>query len=215
MRQEALGRLIEVWNKVDALDPELQDAFRLSAAQIESFHRKQLKTSWMDFSPEGALGQVVRPLERVGIYTPGGTAVYPSSLLMTAIPARVAGVNAPCEARAMVRIMALISGRRLLAVPAPPVFSTGTAVGPVPFASADDARSASLRAYEQEIRYTDDVLQRLVDAGNSVIVIEHDMDFVKQIAHKVTVMHQGKILAEGTMDQVQSDPKVIDVYLGH
>ncbi len=41
------------------------------------------------------------------------------------------------------------------------------------------------------------------------------MDFVKQIASKVTVMHQGKILAEGTMDQVQSDPKVIDVYLGH
>jgi histidinol dehydrogenase len=47
----------------------------------------------MDYSPEGALGQVVRPLDRVGIYTPGGTAVYPSSLLMTAIPARVAGVR--------------------------------------------------------------------------------------------------------------------------
>ena len=49
----------------------------------------------------------------------------------------------------------------------------------------------------------------------AVIVIEHDMDFVKQIAHKVTVMHQGKILAEGSMDHVQNDPKVIDVYLGH
>jgi histidinol dehydrogenase len=82
------------WAKAfDALDPELQDAFRLSAAQIEDFHRKQLRTSWMDYSSEGALGQVVRPLERVGIYTPGGTAVYPSSLLMTAIPARVAGVS--------------------------------------------------------------------------------------------------------------------------
>jgi len=82
------------WKKAfDALDPELQDALRLSAGQIESFHRKQLRTSWMDYSAEGALGQVVRPLERVGIYTPGGTAVYPSSLLMTAIPARVAGVS--------------------------------------------------------------------------------------------------------------------------
>jgi len=48
-----------------------------------------------------------------------------------------------------------------------------------------------------------------------MIVIEHDMAFVAQIASKVTVMHQGKILAEGTMDQVQNDPKVIDVYLGH
>ena len=82
------------WTRAfEALDPDLQDAFRLSALQIENFHRKQLRTSWMDYSPEGALGQVVRPLDRVGIYTPGGTAVYPSSLLMTAIPARVAGVN--------------------------------------------------------------------------------------------------------------------------
>jgi histidinol dehydrogenase len=51
-----------------------------------------LRTSWFETSPEGILGQLVRPIERVGIYAPGGTAVYPSSLLMTAVPARVAGV---------------------------------------------------------------------------------------------------------------------------
>lgn len=49
----------------------------------------------------------------------------------------------------------------------------------------------------------------------AVIVIEHDMEFVKQIAHKVTVLHQGKRLAEGKMDVVKDDPKVIEVYLGH
>ena len=54
-----------------------------------------------------------------------------------------------------------------------------------------------------------------ISQGRSVVVIEHDMDFVKSIAHKVTVLHQGKILAEGSMEKVQSDPKVIDVYLGH
>jgi histidinol dehydrogenase len=75
-----------------SLDPALQDALRLAAEQIAAFHRKQLRTSWLDYSNEGALGQIVRPLDRVGVYTPGGTAVYPSSLLMTAIPARVAGV---------------------------------------------------------------------------------------------------------------------------
>ena len=52
-----------------------------------------MRTSWLDYCDEGALGQIVRPLERVGVYAPGGTAVYPSSLLMTAVPARVAGVK--------------------------------------------------------------------------------------------------------------------------
>jgi len=48
-----------------------------------------------------------------------------------------------------------------------------------------------------------------------VIVIEHDMEFVRKIAHKVTVLHQGKVIAEGSMDKVTSDPRVIEVYLGH
>ena len=75
-----------------------------------------------------------------------------------------------------------------------------------------DEPIAGMSAKEREL--TAELLKRICK-GRSMIVIEHDMDFVKQIASKVTVMHQGKILAEGTMDQVQSDPKVIDVYLGH
>ena len=54
-----------------------------------------------------------------------------------------------------------------------------------------------------------------ISQGRSVLVIEHDMEFVARIAHKVTVLHQGKILAAGDMDAVQNDPKVIEVYLGH
>lgn len=54
-----------------------------------------------------------------------------------------------------------------------------------------------------------------ISRNRSVLVIEHDMEFVKKIAHKVTVLHQGKILAEGPMDRVQEDEKVIEVYLGH
>ncbi|WP_348753891.1 urea ABC transporter ATP-binding protein UrtD [uncultured Aquincola sp.] len=75
-----------------------------------------------------------------------------------------------------------------------------------------DEPIAGMSVREREL--TADLLQRICK-GRSVIVIEHDMDFVKRIAHKVTVMHQGRILAEGSMDQVQNDPKVIDVYLGH
>ncbi len=75
------------------LEPELRDAMTLAAEQITIFHEKQRRTSWIDYTNEGALGQIVRPLERIGIYAPGGSAVYPSSLLMTAVPARVAGVG--------------------------------------------------------------------------------------------------------------------------
>ena len=54
-----------------------------------------------------------------------------------------------------------------------------------------------------------------ISTNRAVLVIEHDMEFVKSIAHKVTVLHQGKILAAGKMEDVQADERVIEVYLGH
>ena len=65
----------------------------------------------------------------------------------------------------------------------------------------------------QETERTAELLTSLAGA-HSVIVVEHDMDFVRSIARKVTVLHEGRVLAEGSIDQVQSDPKVIEVYLG-
>ncbi|MBU4500224.1 MAG: ATP-binding cassette domain-containing protein, partial [Gammaproteobacteria bacterium] len=75
-----------------------------------------------------------------------------------------------------------------------------------------DEPIAGMSARERDL--TAELLKRICQ-NRSVIVIEHDMEFVKRIAHKVTVMHQGKILAEGSMEQVQKDERVIDVYLGH
>jgi urea transport system ATP-binding protein len=75
-----------------------------------------------------------------------------------------------------------------------------------------DEPIAGMSARERDL--TAELLKRICQ-NRSVIVIEHDMEFVKRIAHKVTVMHQGKILAEGSMEQVQNDERVIDVYLGH
>jgi len=75
-----------------------------------------------------------------------------------------------------------------------------------------DEPVAGMSAREREL--TGELLRRICK-NRSVIVIEHDMEFVKNIAHRVTVLHQGKILKEGSMETVQSDPKVIEVYLGH
>ncbi len=75
-----------------------------------------------------------------------------------------------------------------------------------------DEPVAGMSARERD--QTAELLNRIND-NRSVLVIEHDMEFVKKIAHKVTVLHQGKILAEGSMDKIQAKEKVIEVYLGH
>jgi urea transport system ATP-binding protein len=65
-------------------------------------------------------------------------------------------------------------------------------------------------------RETERTAQLLLDlaGSHSVVVVEHDMDFVRSIAGRVTVLHEGHVLAEGRMEEVQSDPRVVDVYLG-
>jgi len=73
------------------VDKELVSALKLAARRIRSFHLKQKRRIWSIAKPGS--GQLIRPLERVGVYAPGGTASYPSTVLMTAIPARVAGVR--------------------------------------------------------------------------------------------------------------------------
>ncbi|OUC12479.1 MAG: urea ABC transporter ATP-binding protein UrtD [Alkalinema sp. CACIAM 70d] len=67
---------------------------------------------------------------------------------------------------------------------------------------------------DEETEKVGDLLLAL-SAHHSILVIEHDMEFVRQIARKITVLHEGTVLCEGTMDEVQSDPRVIEVYLGH
>ncbi|HUD26641.1 MAG TPA: histidinol dehydrogenase [Burkholderiaceae bacterium] len=78
----------------DALPPEQRAALQAAADRIKAFHQRQLGGEWRFTEPDGTeLGQRVAPLERVGLYVPGGKAAYPSSVLMNAIPAGVAGVR--------------------------------------------------------------------------------------------------------------------------
>ena len=75
----------------ESISDELNQALELAARRVTQYHQSTLPKSWVD--REQGLGELVRPLERVGLYVPGGTAAYPSTVLMTAIPARVAGVQ--------------------------------------------------------------------------------------------------------------------------
>jgi histidinol dehydrogenase len=105
----AVRRYTQAFDGVDVIDPvvpdaeldtalgaisaELRGALEQAAERVRAFHERCRRNSWLDFADGGALGQMIVPLDRVGIYAPGGRAAYPSTVLMAAVPARVAGVR--------------------------------------------------------------------------------------------------------------------------
>lgn len=82
-----------IQSALDSIPPAQRDALEKAAARVEAFHKKQPLTSWFTNELGGTVGQIIRPIQRVGLYAPGGTAPLPSTVLMSAIPARVAGVK--------------------------------------------------------------------------------------------------------------------------
>ncbi|MDO5335171.1 MAG: histidinol dehydrogenase [Coriobacteriia bacterium] len=79
---------------LEKVDPVVEAALEKAAAQIRDFHERQKQQSWINVRPDGAMvGAKVQPLDSVGVYVPGGRALYPSSVLMNAVPASVAGVK--------------------------------------------------------------------------------------------------------------------------
>jgi histidinol dehydrogenase len=81
-------------NKIaDAAEPEIAKALEKAAKRIRKFHEMQTESSWSFSEGDTVLGQIIRPLKRVGVYVPGGKAAYPSTVLMNVIPAQVAGVE--------------------------------------------------------------------------------------------------------------------------
>ena len=87
-------KTVDMKKAYDALDSKLKEALELAYKRIYAYHEKLMPKSWLDFEDNGTvLGQKVTPVDRAGLYIPGGKAAYPSSLLMNAIPALVAGVK--------------------------------------------------------------------------------------------------------------------------
>ena len=84
----------EIEEAYTKLDKELIEVIKESAENIRAFHAKQLRNSWFDAKEDGTiLGMKITPIEKVGVYVPGGKAAYPSSVLMNVVPAKVAGVD--------------------------------------------------------------------------------------------------------------------------
>jgi histidinol dehydrogenase len=82
-----------IQSALGSIPPAQRDALEKAAARVEAFHKKQPLTSWFTNELGGTVGQIIRPIQRVGLYVPGGTAPLPSTVLMSAIPAKVAGVK--------------------------------------------------------------------------------------------------------------------------
>ena len=107
----------EVQEAYDTIDPQLVGTIRKSLKNIREYHEKQKQYSWFDTTPEGTmLGQKVTPLASAGVYVPGGKAVYPSSVLMNIVPAKIAGVAhvvmcTPCNKEGKVNPAVLVAAK--------------------------------------------------------------------------------------------------------
>lgn len=107
----------EIAEAYEQVSPELLEIIRKAITNIRVYHEKQKQYSWFDSEDNGSmLGQKVTPIEKVGVYVPGGKAVYPSSVLMNVIPAKVAGVKhivmtTPCDSTGKVYPMTLVAAK--------------------------------------------------------------------------------------------------------
>ena len=107
----------EVQEAYETIDPALTETIRKSLKNIRDYHEKQKQYSWFDTTPEGTmLGQKVTPLASAGVYVPGGKAVYPSSVLMNIVPAKIAGVDhvvmcTPCNKEGKVNPAVLVAAK--------------------------------------------------------------------------------------------------------
>lgn len=107
----------EVKEAYESIDARLLETIRKALKNIRDYHEKQRQYSWFDTTPEGTmLGQKVTPLQAAGVYVPGGKAVYPSSVLMNIVPARIAGVEkiimaTPCNKEGKVNPAVLVAAK--------------------------------------------------------------------------------------------------------
>lgn len=141
-----------------AIAPDLRAALELAVAEIRRFHERQARNSWVDLGVEGVRGQLVVPLERVGVYVPGGAAPLPSSLIHAAVPARVAGVA---------EIVVCSPPQRPDGLPAEAVLAAAELVGVERMFAVGGAQAVAAMAYGTE---SVPRVDKIVGPGNRFVV---------------------------------------------
>ena len=149
----------ELKSAYDGQPEHLRQALHTAIDRVRAFHQRQPSHSWVHWSADGgALGQIVRPLERVGVYAPGGTAPYPSTLIMSAVPAQVAGVDEI--------VVATPAGKN--GAPAPIVLAAAFACGVRRVFRVGGAQAVAALAYGTE---SIPKVDKIVGPGNIFVVL--------------------------------------------
>lgn len=144
---------------LESLDGGLITALRESARRVEAFHQHQPLTSWITSELGGTLGQLVRPIQRVGLYIPGGTAPLPSTVIMSAIPAKVAGVK---------EIVVASPASRLTGEIAPAILAACAIAGVDEIYAVGGAQAIAALAYGTE---TIRAVHKIVGPGNIFVTL--------------------------------------------
>ena len=172
----------------EALDGDLRDALEAAAANIRRFHEKQVRESWFTEDGDGVvLGQRVVPMARAGLYVPGGTAFYPSSLLMNAIPAQVAGVEE----------IHLVSPPQEDGRPHPLVLATAALLGLEHVYAVGGAQAVGALAYGTE---TVPAVDTIVGPGNAYVAAAKKKVFGRVGIDSVAGPSEIGVLADNTAD---------------
>ena len=172
----------------DALDDDLRGAIERAETNIRRFHEKQVRESWFTDDGDGVLlGQRVVPMDRAGLYVPGGTAFYPSSLLMNAIPAQVAGVEE----------IHLVSPPQPDGRPHPLVLATAAVLGLEHIYAVGGAQAVAALAYGTD---TVPAVDKIVGPGNAYVAAAKKKVFGRVGIDSVAGPSEIGVLADATAD---------------
>jgi histidinol dehydrogenase len=194
---------------LDLLDRALRDVMEQAAANIRDFHVRQRRESWFTDRPDGSiLGQRILPIERVGLYVPGGTAAYPSSVLMNVLPAQVAGVQS----------LAIVSPPGRNGLPSALVLAAAGLLGIEEVYAVGGAQAIAALAYGTE---TIPSVDKIVGPGNAYVAAAKKMVFgpvaidsvagPSEIAILADESAEARHVAADMLSQAEHDPRASSV----